>query len=69
MGATVVFSATGTVDPAATGELVNTAAVFPPVGYANRISAIASDHTSLAVLWMPLGWVRLICAMRALRGP
>ena len=32
VGATVVFTATGTVDPAATGELVNTAQVLPPAG-------------------------------------
>ena len=32
VGASVVFTATGTVDPAATGELVNVAQVFPPQG-------------------------------------
>ena len=32
VGATVVFTATGTVDPAATGVLVNSAQVLPPAG-------------------------------------
>ena len=32
VGATVVFTATGTVDPAATGDLVNSAQVLPPTG-------------------------------------
>ncbi len=43
VGATVVFTATGTVDPAATGVLVNSAQVVPPAGLANRTSAIATD--------------------------
>ena len=43
VGATVVFTATGTVDPAATGVLVNSAQVLPPAGHANRTSAIATD--------------------------
>ena len=43
VGATVVFTATGTVNPAATGVLVNSAQVFPPTGHANRTSAIATD--------------------------
>ena len=43
VGATVVFTATGTVDPAATGVLVNSAQVLPPTGHANRTSAIATD--------------------------
>ena len=33
VGATVVFTATGTVNPAATGDLVNSAQVFPPLGH------------------------------------
>ena len=32
VGASVVFTATGTVNPAATGELVNSAQVLPPAG-------------------------------------
>ena len=47
VGATVVFIATGTVDPAATGVLVNSAAVFPPTGYVNRASAIATDSDAI----------------------
>ncbi len=43
VGATVVFTATGTVDPAATGVLVNAAQVVPPAGLANRTSASATD--------------------------
>ena len=43
VGATVVFTATGTVNPAATGVLVNSAQVLPPAGHANRTSAIATD--------------------------
>ena len=43
VGATVVFTATGTVNPAATGVLVNSAQVLPPAGFANRTSAIATD--------------------------
>ena len=43
VGASVVFTATGTVDPAATGVLVNSAQVLPPAGLANRTSAIATD--------------------------
>ena len=43
VGASVVFTATGTVDPAATGDLVNSAQVIPPAGFANRTSAIATD--------------------------
>ena len=43
VGASVVFTATGTVDPAATGVLVNSAQVLPPAGHANRTSAIATD--------------------------
>ena len=43
VGASVVFTATGTVDPAATGDLVNSAQVLPPAGHANRTSAIATD--------------------------
>ena len=34
---------TGTVNPAATGVLVNSAQVLPPTGHANRTSAIATD--------------------------
>ncbi len=48
VGATVVFTATGTVDPAATGELVNSAQVFPPAGHANRTSAIATDRDAIS---------------------
>jgi len=48
VGASVVFTATGTVNPAATGELVNTAQVLPPLGLANRTSAIATDHDAIA---------------------
>ena len=44
VGASVVFTATGTVDPAATGELVNSAQVLPPAGHTNRTSAIATDR-------------------------
>ena len=47
VGATVVFSATGTVNPAATGDLVNSAEVIPPTGFANRTSAIATDHDAI----------------------
>ena len=47
VGATVVFTATGTVDPAATGDLVNSAQVIPPAGYANRTSAIATDSDAI----------------------
>ena len=47
VGASVVFTATGTVDPAATGELVNAAQVFPPAGYANRTSTIATDRDAI----------------------
>ena len=47
VGATVVFTATGTVDPAATGELVNSAQVLPPTGHANRTSAIATDRDAI----------------------
>ena len=43
VGASVVFTATGTVDPAATGVLVNSAQVVPPAGPSNRTSAIATD--------------------------
>ena len=43
VGASVVFTATGTIDPAATGVLVNSAQVLPPAGHANRTSAIATD--------------------------
>ena len=43
VGATVVFTATGTVNPAATGVLVNSAQALPPTGFANRTSAIATD--------------------------
>ena len=43
VGASVVFTATGTVNPAATGVLVNSAQVLPPAGYANRTSATATD--------------------------
>ena len=43
VGATVVFSATGTVSAAATGDLVNSAQVLPPTGLTNRTSAIATD--------------------------
>ena len=44
VGASVVFTATGTVDPAATGVLVNAARVLPPTGHANRTSATATDR-------------------------
>ena len=47
VGASVVFTATGTVNPAATGELVNSAQVLPPAGLANRTSAIATDHDAI----------------------
>ena len=47
VGASVVFTATGTVDPAATGDLVNTAQVLPPTGHANRTSAIATDRDAI----------------------
>ncbi len=47
VGATVVFTATGTVDPAATGELVNSAQVIPPAGHVNRTSAIATDRDAI----------------------
>ena len=47
VGASVVFTATGTVDPAATGELVNSAQVLPPAGHANRTSAIATDRDAI----------------------
>ena len=47
VGATVVFTATGTVDPAATGELVNSAQVLPPLGHANRTSATATDRDAI----------------------
>ena len=43
VGATIVFTATGTVSAAATGDLVNSAEVLPPAGLANRTSAIATD--------------------------
>ena len=48
VGASVVFTATGTVDPAATGELVNSAQVLPPLGHANRTSAIATDRDAIS---------------------
>ena len=44
VGATVVFAATGTVNPAAAGELVNSAQVLPPAGHVNRTSATATDR-------------------------
>ena len=47
VGASVVFTATGTVNPAATGELVNSAQVLPPLGHTNRTSAIATDHDAI----------------------
>ena len=47
VGASVVFTATGTVDPAATGELVNVAQALPPLGHGNRTSAIATDHDAI----------------------
>ena len=47
VGATVVFTATGTVNPAATGVLVNSARVLPPAGHANRTSAIATDSDAI----------------------
>ena len=47
VGASVVFTATGTVDPAATGVLVNSAQVLPPTGHANRTSAIATDSDAI----------------------
>ncbi len=47
VGASVVFTATGTVDPAATGELVNAAQVLPPAGHLNRTSAIATDRDAI----------------------
>ena len=47
VGASVVFTATGTVDPAATGELVNSAQVLPPAEHANRTSAIATDRDAI----------------------
>ena len=47
VGATVVFTATATVDPAATGELVNAAQVLAPLGHANRTSAIATDRDAI----------------------
>ena len=48
VGASVVFTATGTVNPAATGDLVNSAQVLPPAGLANRTSAIATDSDAIA---------------------
>ena len=48
VGASVVFTAIGTVDPAATGELVNAAQVIPPTGHVNRASAIATDRDAIA---------------------
>ena len=48
VGASVVFTATGTVDPAATGELVNAAEVLPPTLHVNRTSAIATDRDPIA---------------------
>ena len=48
VGASVVFTATGTVNPAATGELVNSAQVLPPLGHANRTSAIATDRDAIS---------------------
>ena len=53
VGATVVFTATGTVDPAATGELVNAAQVLPPAGHANRTSAIATDRDPIGTRGRP----------------
>ena len=53
VGATVVFTATGTVDPAATGELVNSAQVLPPTGHANRTSAIATDSDAITTARRP----------------
>ena len=47
VGATVVFTATGIIDPAATGELVNSAQALPPTGHANRASAIATDRDAI----------------------
>jgi uncharacterized repeat protein (TIGR01451 family) len=47
VGASVVFTATGVVNPAATGELVNSAQVVPPAGLVNRTSAIATDHDAI----------------------
>ena len=47
VGASVVFTAIGTVDPAATGELVNSAQVHPPLGHVNRTSAIATDRDAI----------------------
>ena len=47
VGASVVFTATGTVNPAATGDLVNSAQVLPPAGLANRTSAIATDRDAI----------------------
>ena len=43
VGAAVVFTATGTVDPAATGELV-TRPTLPLTLHVNRTSAIATDR-------------------------
>ncbi len=48
VGASVAFTATGTVNPAATGDLVNSAQVVPPAGLVNRTSAIATDHDAIA---------------------
>ena len=48
VGASVVFTANGTVDPAATGELVNAAEVLPPTRHVNRTSAIATDRDAIS---------------------
>src|SRR4029077_10968397 len=48
VGATVVFTATGTVAPAATGELVNSAQALAPLGHANRTSTIATDRDAIS---------------------
>ena len=53
VGASVVFTATGTVNPAATGDLVNSAQVLPPAGYANRTSAIATDSDAITAARRP----------------
>ncbi len=48
VGASVVFTATGTVNPAATGVLVNSAQALPPAGHANRTSAAATDSDPIS---------------------
>ena len=55
VGGTLTFTATGTIDPAFTGTLINTAQVVPAAGTSDPTPAVATDVDPVEAPSRPVG--------------